>query len=357
MMFFLFPRRLALPVLFLPAVLLLSGCYDRWTGNYDKVQELTPENSAVVETSEVSDAEHHAQLELLQKIANTPEAIYTINAGDKLDIKVYNHNDLTSSVIVTPDGYIGLVLVGQLKVSELTLQQATEKIEKALSKYVRNPKVGVSPALIVSETATISGAVSKPGIYTIANGMRLADLFAKAGGASSRYYDGQTLEAADYANSMFIRNNQVIPVDFTKAIETGDPLHNVLLRRGDYIFIAARDNSMVYMIGDVKSPGRQVWTRQLGLLEALSAAGWMQETHWRNVIIIRGGVQHPTMYKVDIDAIIRGEKKNLPLKSGDIVYVPHDNISEYNVFIRKLFPTAQLVNMMLTPASWMISRF
>ena len=357
-MTFLFPRRMVLPAIFLSAAaLLLSGCYDRWTGNYDKVPELTADNSAVIETSEVSDAEHHAQLELLQKIANEPEEIYTINAGDKLDITVYNHTDLSHSATVTPDGYISMVLVGQLKVSQLTLQQATEKIEKALSRYIRNPKVGVSPSLIVSETATISGSVSKPGIYTIANGMRLADLFAKAGGASSRYYDGQTLEAADYANSMFIRNNQIIPVDFTKAIETGDPLHNVLLRRGDYIFIAARDNSMVYMTGEVKSPGRQVWTRQLGLLEALSAAGWMQETHWRNVIIIRGGLQHPTMYKVDIDAIMRGEKKNLPLKSGDIVYVPRDNISEYNVFIRKLFPTAQLINMMLTPASWMSSHF
>jgi len=350
-------QRMILPVIFLSAFLLLTGCYDRWTGSYDKVPEMTAEESAVIETAELSDAEHHAQLELLQKIADSPEDPYTINAGDKLDIKVYNHPDLSSTAIVTPDGYVGMMLVGQLKISKLTLQQASEKIEKALSKYIRNPKVGVSPVLIVSETATISGSVSSPGIYPIANGMRLADLFAKAGGASSRYYDGQTLEAADYNSSMFIRNNQIIPVDFTKAIETGDPLHNILLRRGDYVFIAARDNSMVYLIGQIKSPGRQVWTRQLGLLEALSAAGWMQETHWRNVILIRGGVNNPTMYKIDIDSIIRGTKKNLPLKSGDIVYVPHDNISEYNVFIRKLIPTAQLINMMLTPATWMSSHF
>ena len=357
MMFFSFSRRIVLPALFLPAALLLAGCYDRWTGNYDKTPEMTAENSAIIETAEVSDADHQAQLELLQKIADSPEDVYTINAGDKLDIRVYNHLDLSSSAIVTPDVYIGMVLIGQLKVSKLTLQQATEKIEKALSKYIRNPKVGVSPALIVSETATISGAVSHPGIYPIAHGMRLADLFAKAGGASSRYYDGQTLEAADYNNSMFIRNNQIIPVDFTKALETGDPLHNILLRRGDYVFIAARDNSMIYLTGEVKTPGRQVWTRQLGLLEALSAGGWMQETRWRNVIIIRGGLANPTMYKVDVDAILRGEKKNLPLKSGDIVYVPRDNISEYNVFIRKLIPTAQLINMMLTPATWMSSHF
>ena len=40
---------------FLPAVLLLlTGCYDRWTGNYDTVPEATDLDSAELETSELS---------------------------------------------------------------------------------------------------------------------------------------------------------------------------------------------------------------------------------------------------------------------------------------------------------------
>jgi hypothetical protein len=36
------------------------------------------------------------------------------------------------------------------------------------------------------------------------------------------------------------------------------------------------------------------------------------------------------------------------LKSGDIIYVPKDNLSEYNVFAKKLLPTAQIINLVTT---------
>ena len=46
-----------------------------------------------------------------------------------------------------------------------------------------------------------------------------------------------------------------------------------------------------------------------------------------------------------------GKCHNVKLKAGDIVYVPKDNLSEYNVFVRKLLPTAQLVGLIAQPFS------
>ena len=350
--------RLFLPVLApVFAIFLLTGCYDRWTGNYEKTPELEAADgkSAILEVSETSQNDDAKRREALKKMLVASEPIYTINGGDKIEIVVYNHPDLSGKATVTPDGHIGMVLLGQIKISGLTLGQASEKIEKELSKYIRNPKVGISPYEIVSETVTISGAVTHPGIYPITNGMRLSDLFAKAGGVASRYYDGQTLSAADFANSFFIRNNKALPVDFSQAIEKGDPLYNVVLWPGDYIFVSAREDCMVYLIGEVKKPGRHIWNPKLGLLELLADGGWLNETCWSHAIIIRGGLAHPKMYKVDLDGIIRGTHRNIPLLSGDIVYIPRDNISEYNVFIRKLIPTAQLINMLITPGAWISS--
>ena len=321
------------------AVLFSGGCYDRFTGNYDEIPELVDIESEVENPEEETKKEKKKE-EARIALEQEKEQVYTINSGDNVEIIVYNHEDLTIKTTVTPDGHIGMVFIGQVKVAGLTLEQASRLIEEKLSKYIRNPKVGVSPYEIVSETVSISGAVTHPGIYTIADGMRLADLFAKAGGAASHHYDGQTLNAADYSASFFIRENKVIPVDFVKAIEQGHPLHNIQLHRGDYIYIAARESSQVYLIGEVKKPGRRLWTRELGLLELLSQGEWLNEVHWQNVILIRG-VNNPKMYKIDIDSIMNGKHPNVALKSGDIVYVPKDNISEYNVFIRKLIPTAQ----------------
>ena len=329
-----------------------AGCYDRFTWNYSDFKELSG-NDAILEESSFSEAERDAKLRSIVMRDDAKKQMYKINAGDSISITVYNNPDLSiGRTLVTTDGYIGMVLVGQLKVAGLTLEQASLALEEALSKYIRNPKVGISPLEIHSETATIVGAVNKSGMFTIANDMRLTDLFAMAGGAASRLYDGQTLEAADLSKAVFVRNGKILPVDFNRALEMGDPLHNLQLHKGDYIYIPAKDDSMVFLIGDVKSPQRRVWTKNMGLLELVAACGGLNETHWSTAIIIRGGLAKPKLYKVDLDGVLRGDKPNVALESGDIVYIPQDDISEYNVFIRKLFPTAQLANLISTPMFW-----
>ena len=337
------------------AVLLVftAGCYNRLTWNFRNFKELSGVDSSMLEASVYQESSRVKALEDMLKKTENRKTVYTINSGDTIAITVYNNPDLSlKKTIVTTDGCIGMVLVGQLKLAGLSLDDAALAIEKALSKYIRNPKVGVSSLEIKSETATISGAISKPGMYTISQDMRLADLFALAGGSPSRLYDGQTLDAADFSKSVFIRDGKALPVDFNKAIEKGNPLDNVKLLKGDYIYIAARDNSMVYLIGDVKNAQRRVLMPNMGLLELISSCGGVNETHWSQAIIFRGGVDKPKLYKVDLDGVLQGRKPNVLLESGDIVYIPHDDISEYNVFIRKLLPTFQLVNMISTPMFW-----
>ena len=351
--------RIRMSFLALAAAFVLTGCYsDRWTGNYDDIPELGIADAAASKAaSQESPEALKKREEILKKIAAEPLPPYTINGGDKIEIVVYSHPDLSVKTVVTPDGYLGMVLVGQIKVKGLTLAEASAKIEKSLSRYIRNPRVGLSPYEIASETATLTGAVHKPGIYPITDGMYLADLFAKAGAGASRYYDGQTVSAVDYENSLFIRDRKPIPVDFRKAVEKGDPLHNLKLRSGDYVFVAGRDESMVYLTGEVKKTVRRVWDSQLGLLELLTAGEGLSENHWSHAVIIRKGGGKGNVYKVNLDGIFRGTVPNVRLRPGDIVYIPHDNISEYNVAVRKLFPTAQLINMLLSPFTWLYSQF
>ncbi len=346
-------------LLALAAVLVLTGCYsDRWTGNYDDIPELgLDEASADKATAQESPDVLKAREDLLRKIAAEPMPAYTINGGDKLEVMVYSHPDLTTKTVVTPDGNLGLVLIGQVKVKGLTLAEASAKIEKVLSRYIRNPRVGLMPLEIASETATVAGAIQKAGIYPITDGMRLADIFARAGGGASRYYDGQTVSVVDYEHSLFIRNQKPIPVDFRRAIEKADPLHNVKLRSGDYIYVASRDDSMVYLTGEVKKTVSRFWNSELGLLELLAAGEGLAENHWSHAIIIRNGGGKGNVFKVDLDGIFRGRVPDVRLRPGDIVYIPHDNISEYNVAVRKLFPTAQLINMLLSPFTWLYSQF
>ena len=341
---------------------LLGACYsERWTSNYDSFPDFTDSQSAILDETQLSDEEKARRDAELRRWNEMPEQEYTINAGDEVKVVVYNHEDLSFNTVVTPDGHIGMVFLGQVKVAGLTLAAAAKKIEEGLAEYVKKPAVGISPTHISSERVTITGATKGPGMFNISNGMRLADLYAMSGGSSERLFDGQVLDAADLVNSMFARrvrdkdgkeHYEVLPIDFRKAIENGDTDHNVLLRKGDYIYIAVRSESMVCLIGDAITPHKRLWDNNLGILELLTTGGWVKETYWSHAILIRGGVANPTIYKIDLDGILAARKPNVKLAPGDIVYLPKDDISEYNVFVNKLMPTAQLINTLTTPLTF-----
>lgn len=61
------------------------------------------------------------------------------------------------------------------------------------------------------------------------------------------------------------------------------------------------------------------------------------------------------VYKVSIDDLLAGRARNFYVEAGDIVYIPKDSLGEYNVFIRKLMPTAQLINLLMSPPAYWFS--
>lgn len=211
----------------------LTSCYNRLTGNFDEFPDIHDAKNAIVAQTQKTPAELANDRNRLREWNSRKPPEYKINSGDKINIVVYNQPDLNMTTIVTPDGYIGMVFVGQVYLKDKTLVQASKLLEEILSGFIKNPSVAVSPVEIHSETVTIAGAVANPGIYPIHDGMKLADIYARAGGSSVRRFDGQDLDAADLTQSVFVRESQPIrEIDFRLAIEGGDPDHNVLLHHG-----------------------------------------------------------------------------------------------------------------------------
>ena len=334
----------------LAGMLALAGCYPgRWTSNYNEAFNWDLESdNAVLEVSGRDEETERARQEFLKALAEEEEPPYRVNAGDMIQIRVYGHEDLGVETRVSPDGSVGMLFLGQVDVAGRTIAEARDAIEAGLAPYVKHPVVGVTVLEVASETVTVSGAVDHPGMYRISSSSRLVDAYAQAGGTDVRLFNGADVDVADLEHSILVRDGKILPVDFRKAIEGGDILDNVRLRKGDYIFIAQRMESSVTICGEVARPHKRFYEAGMGLIETLTSAGWMLDTHWKHVIIIRDGLANPKMYKVDVDGILTGKCKNVYLKANDIVYVPKDNMSEYNVFVRKLLPTAQLINMLMS---------
>jgi polysaccharide export outer membrane protein len=318
------------------------------TSNYNDVFEVTntDDDSAILDESGRT-AEDEARIrKRLMELEMEEEPAYHMNAGDQIEIRVYDHPDLGMTTRIGPDGMVGIAFMGQVKLSGQTIAQGAECIREGLAPYVKNPVVSITVLDVQSETATIAGACAKPGVYNISNATRLADFYAMAGSSANRLFNGVHVDVADLEHSIFVRRGELLPVDFIKAISKGDMLHNIRVRKGDYVFIAQRMEASVIICGEVKNPHKRLFEAGMGLIETLTSAGWMKDEHWSHVIIIRDGLVHPKLYKVDVDGILAGKCRNILLKAGDIVYVPKDNISEYNVFVKKLMPTVQLFNLM-----------
>ena len=331
--------------------LFASGCYlDRMTSSYHDVFEVNnvEDDSAILEETGREEETLARNRRRLQELADAEEPVYRMNAGDEIEIRVYGHEDLGMITKIGPDGTIGLAFIGQIRLSGQTISEGAEHIRKGLAPYVKNPVVSITVKEISSETATIVGACGKPGVYGISNGTRLADLYAMAGSSAVRLFNGVDVDVADLDHSYLFRKGEVLPVDFNKAINEGDALHNIRIRKGDHVFIGQRLEASITICGEVRNPHKRLYEKGMGLIETLTAAGWMTDLHWKHVIIIRDGLAHPKLYKVDVDGILAGKCRNITLKAGDIVYVPKDDISEYNVFVKKLMPTAQLFNLLTT---------
>ena len=338
-----------IPVIFCVAAAALIGCYtDRMTSNYNDVFEVTntDDDSAILDESGRTAEEEARIRKRLMELEMEEEPAYHMNAGDQVEIRVYDHPDLGMTTRIGPDGMVGIAFMGQVKLSGQTIAQGAECIREGLAPYVKNPVVSITVLDVQSETATIAGSCAKPGVYGISNSTRLADFYAMAGSSANRLFNGVHVDVADLEHSIFVRRGELLPVDFIKAISKGDMLHNIRVRKGDYVFIAQRMEASVIICGEVKNPHKRLFEAGMGLIETLTSAGWMKDEHWSHVIIIRDGLAHPKLYKVDVDGILAGKCRNILLKAGDIVYVPKDNISEYNVFVKKLMPTVQLFNLM-----------
>ena len=332
----------------------LAGCYfDRLTPNYSDVPELnnSGDDSAIIDETARNEAEDARIRKRLMELDMEEEPAYRMNAGDKIEIRVYDHPDLGITTRIGPDGMVGFAFMGQVKLSGSTIAQGAEIIREGLAPYVKNPVASITVLEVQSETATIAGACSKPGVYGISNSTRLADFYAMAGSSAERLFNGVDVDVADLEHSILVRHGEVLPVDFRKAINEGDLLNNVRIRKGDYVFIAQRMEASVIICGEVKTPHKRLYEPGMGLLETLTAAGWLTEMHWKHVIIIRDGFANPKLYKVNIDGILAGKCHNVPLKAGDVVYVPKDDLSEYNVFVKKLLPTAQVFSLIAGRAS------
>ncbi len=101
------------------------------------------------------------------------EEPYRLVPGDLVHISVLNDASLSGEQLVGPDGYIRLPLIGAVRAAGLTLDELTEHLRQAFSRFIRQPRIVVTlkqfPASL--RRVFVLGEVKNPGAYQLPPGI------------------------------------------------------------------------------------------------------------------------------------------------------------------------------------------
>ncbi|MGJ3251808.1 MAG: SLBB domain-containing protein [Elainellaceae cyanobacterium] len=204
-------------------------------------------NGAIAATDSVT-------IELNQTSPGAPSSpsdqAYTLGAGDRLQIDVFQLTQYSGEFEILVDGMINLPVVGEVYVEGMTLEEATDAITATYSQILRRPMVTLSLVARRSIQIGIAGEVNRPGSYTVALGdaefPTITQVLEQAGGIRM---------AADLSQVQVRRQNvgseQVITVNLQQLLRTGDLSTDIVLRDGDTVFIPTSTNPDIASVAEL----------------------------------------------------------------------------------------------------------
>ncbi|MCG9793935.1 SLBB domain-containing protein [Flavobacterium algicola] len=175
---------------------------------------------------------------------------YVLGPGDELQISVYGVQLYNATISVNTEGKISIDAVGQLYVSGMTIEAATQKIKNAIANVYSTvasgqSQVSVSLGKIRTIRVTIIGG-KQPGNYSISSLASVYNALHLAGGPNVN---------GSYRNIELIRSNKTVRIiDIYKFLVNGDQSDNIGLKDNDVIRIPSYTNR-VTLEGEVKRPG------------------------------------------------------------------------------------------------------
>lgn len=164
---------------------------------------------------------------------------YKMAVGDKLKINVWKNKELSLAAPIRPDGKISMPLMGDVLAVGRTPEELASKIEKQLSRYIKNPNVTVILTSIQGHEflsrIRVTGSVGKQTSINYHQGMTVLDAILEAG----------SLDPFANSNSTKLhrrteRGNETYDIRLKDIMQKGDMTTNIYLLPGDVITVPER---------------------------------------------------------------------------------------------------------------------
>jgi polysaccharide export outer membrane protein len=275
----------------------------------------------------------------------SPSEDYRIGPRDVIEIKVDDAPELSITVPVNADGTFLMPYLKRVKAEGKTPEDlAGEIAERLRGRYLKDPNVTVAVKQFNSRAIFVLGAVRSPGVYQIEGKVLLLRLLTLAGGPLEnsgstafilreikRTETGNLKPGASDVDKNPADGSGVEPefdvrtVNITgmfKGIGVIDP--KSYLEPGDIVHIPKAD--VFFVAGEVNAPGSFPLTEGTTLRQAIALAqGTTMNAAAGDCVVFR---QDPATGKrieihVDVGAVMKGRKEDVPILANDMVIVPN----------------------------------
>lgn len=113
------------------------------------------------------------------------ETSFLIGPYDRLSVDVFGLPEASRTVQVDPAGRISVPLAGELTASGKTTSEVARDLQQRLrAAHMRDPRVTVAVAEVVSQLITVDGEVHTPGQYPVVGRLTLMRAIARAQGVT-----------------------------------------------------------------------------------------------------------------------------------------------------------------------------
>lgn len=162
----------------------------------------------------------------------TPPPDYVIGPDDQLSVVFWREKDMSSDVVVRPDGKITLPLLNDVHAAGLTPEALRVLLTQAATRFVEAPNVSVAVKQINSRKVFITGQVAKPSPYPLNGPMTVLQLITVAGGLLE-YADADNIRVLriDHGESLSFR------VNYNDLKKGRNLKQNIELKLGDQVLV------------------------------------------------------------------------------------------------------------------------
>jgi polysaccharide export outer membrane protein len=244
---------------------------------------------------------------------HTDPSDYLLGSGDLLQIKVFEAEELNTTVRVSSRGYVTLPLLGTVLVKDLSAREAEEKIESLYRvRYIKDPHVSIFVEEHFSRQVTLMGEFRNPGTYDYLSKHRLLDVMALGGGLSDKA--GRVVQVRRYGGSA--EGQSVFIVDLDQLVKEGRSELNIEINSSDVLFVP--EAGTFFVDGAVRRPGSYYIKHKTTVQEAfLEAGGLAPYANKKNATLIRymeNGKRHTV--KLDLS---KPETFEIEVKDRDVL--------------------------------------